>query len=69
MLVAAAIFQARATFVMRGLAVLAGFLQTNLQRTTIQVALFFLLFTASGLAPMLGIIFVGDLLDQKLIMV
>ncbi|MEO6918337.1 MAG: MFS transporter [Collimonas sp.] len=61
-LAVATISQASAAFVTQGLAVLAGFLQKDLQLSTTEVGL---LFTASGVAPILTLLFVGDLLDRR----
>lgn len=61
-LAAATASQASASFATQGLAALAGFLQMDLQLTTTEVGL---LFTAIGLAPIVTLLFVGDLLDRQ----
>lgn len=61
-LAAATLLQAAAAFVTQGLAVLAGFLQKDLHLSTTEVGL---LIAASSVAPILTLLFVGDLLDRK----
>jgi predicted MFS family arabinose efflux permease len=61
-LAVATVLQAGAAFVTQGIAVLAGFLQNDLHLSTTQVGL---LITASSVAPIFTLLFVGDLLDRK----
>ena len=61
-LAAATLLQAAAAFVTQGIAVLAGFLQKDLHLSTTEVGL---LIAASSVAPLLTLLFVGDLLDRK----
>ena len=61
-LAAATLLQAAAAFVTQGIAVLAGFLQKDLHLSTTEVGM---LIAASSVAPLLTLLFVGDLLDRK----
>jgi MFS family permease len=61
-LAVATLLQAGAAFVTQGLAVLAGFLQKDLHLSATEVGL---LITASTVAPIFTLLFVGDLLDRK----
>jgi len=61
-LAVATVLQAGAAFVTQGIAVLAGYLQKDLHLSTTQVGL---LITASSVAPIFTLLFVGDLLDRK----
>src|SRR5215472_15497187 len=61
-LAAATFAQASASFAMLGLPALAGFLQ---QEFGLSAAATGLLLTASYAAPLLALLFVGDLLDRK----
>jgi predicted MFS family arabinose efflux permease len=61
-LAAATVLQAGAAFVTQGIAVLAGYLQKDLHLSTTEVGL---LITASSVAPIFTLLFVGDLLDRK----
>ncbi|MGA8818863.1 MAG: MFS transporter, partial [Xanthobacteraceae bacterium] len=61
-LAAATAAQATASFALLGLAALAGFLQRDFNLTAAETGL---LITASYAAPLLSLLFVGDLLDRK----
>lgn len=61
-LAVATVLQAGAAFVTQGIAVLAGYLQHDLHLSATQVGL---LVTASTVAPIFTLLFVGDLLDRK----
>jgi len=61
-LAAATAAQATASFALLGLAALAGFLQRDFGLTATETGL---LITASYAAPLLSLLFVGDLLDRK----
>lgn len=61
-LAVATVLQAGAAFVTQGIAVLAGYLQKDLHLSATQVGL---LITASTVAPIFTLLFVGDLLDRK----
>jgi len=61
-LAVATLLQAGAAFVTQGIAVLAGYLQKDLHLSATQVGL---MITASTVAPIFTLLFVGDLLDRK----
>jgi MFS family permease len=61
-LAVATVLQAGAAFVTQGIAALAGYLQKDLHLSATQVGL---LITASTVAPIFTLLFVGDLLDRK----
>ena len=61
-LAAATLAQATASFALLGLAALAGFLQRDFGLSAAATGL---LFTAGYVAPLLSLVFVGDLLDRK----